>query len=57
MGGNYSISQSANADSSLYQREPVLRFVWVVDLYRKSSLNNLKRGDQWSPLRYIRDLF
>ena len=26
MGGNYSISQSANADSSLYQREPCNSF-------------------------------
>ena len=27
-----SISQSADADSSLYQREPALRFVWAVVL-------------------------
>ena len=72
----YSISQSATADSSLYQREPcnsfslncwftakqfykrqpVLRFVEVADLYRKNSSNNLKRGDQWSPLRVICNL-
>ena len=30
------------ADSSLYQREPVLRFVEVADLYKKNSLNSLK---------------
>ena len=38
----YSISQSATADSSLYQREPVLRFVIEAWLQRKNSLNSLK---------------
>ena len=31
----FSISQSADADSSLYQREPALRFVWAGDLWGK----------------------
>ena len=44
------------ATEQVQQREPSLCFVWVADLYRKNSLNSLKRGDQWSPLRAICDL-